>query len=277
METTMRVFTNSAFGKVRTAVKDGEPWFVAADVCRVLELDDVSNAVSRLDDDEHISLAQGHPFLNRVGGITKSNLGKPTPMINESGVYSLILGSRKPEAKPFKRWVTHDILPTIRKTGEYHAPKRLLENYRRNIEHTVNITRQLDEVYRERIDYKCRVEEQEKEIAQLKQSLDGIFSVSDFESEGLLSTSMIAEKYGYPLDDFIKILYFKRIMYRGKQTFVLYKSYADKGYTTTREYTWRNKEGIIVTEANLYWTKEGYNFLYGKLKEGKIVPLDEKK
>ena len=91
---------------VRTVIKDGEPWFVAKDVCAILGLSDVSMAVCSLDDDElaQVKLVSGGQF-------------REMKAINESGLYWLILRSRKPEAKMFQRWVTHDVLPTIRKTG----------------------------------------------------------------------------------------------------------------------------------------------------------------
>jgi len=93
---------------VRVEMVDGEPWFVAKDVCSALELDDVSKAVSRLDDEE-----KGTKSFPTLGG------NQNMTIINESGLYSLILRSNKPEAKVFKRWVTKEVLPSIRKTGGY--------------------------------------------------------------------------------------------------------------------------------------------------------------
>lgn len=97
--------------EVRVTVIDGEPWFVAGDVCGVLEIRNGRDALSRLDDDEK-------------GVATTDTLGGPqqVSVINEAGLYSLILTSRKPEAKAFKRWITHDVLPAIRKTGSYGSP-----------------------------------------------------------------------------------------------------------------------------------------------------------
>lgn len=88
----------------------GEPWFVAKDVCDILELGNVSQAVSRLDDDEKSNIT-----TNDIA----QNGGKAPLIISEAGLYSLILKSRKPEAREFKRWVTHEVLPQIRKTGGY--------------------------------------------------------------------------------------------------------------------------------------------------------------
>jgi anti-repressor protein len=99
---------------VRAVVKNGEPWFVAADVCGVLEISKHRDAVSRLDEDER-------------GLVLVDTLGGPQSMaaINEAGLYSMIMMSRKPEAKTFKRWVTHEVLPQIRKTGGYNLPTTL--------------------------------------------------------------------------------------------------------------------------------------------------------
>lgn len=105
MENNIQIFNNEEFGEVRTVMVSDEPWFVAADVCKALELSNPTVAVSRLDEDER----------------TKFNLGRQGEgiIVNEAGLYSLILGSRKPEAKVFKRWITHDVIPAIRKTGGY--------------------------------------------------------------------------------------------------------------------------------------------------------------
>ena len=101
----IQAFNNEEFGEVRTVMVSGEPWFVAVDVCKALELSNPTVAVSRLDEDER----------------SKFNLGRQGEgtIVNEAGLYSLILGSRKPEAKAFKRWITHDVIPAIRKTGGY--------------------------------------------------------------------------------------------------------------------------------------------------------------
>ncbi|KJH58956.1 antirepressor [Bacillus licheniformis] len=96
--------------QVRTVVKDNEPWFVAKDVCSVLEIKNNRDALARLDEDE-----KGVVLTDTLGGTQELTA------VNEPGLYSLILGSRKPEAKQFKRWITHEVIPTIRKTGGYVA------------------------------------------------------------------------------------------------------------------------------------------------------------
>ena len=109
----LQVFKNPEFGEIRVVEKDGEPWFVAVDVCDILGLSNPTIAVSRLDNDERAKFN-----LGRQGDAT---------IVNEPGLYALILGSRKPEAKAFKRWITHDIIPSIRKYGAYMTPEKLEE------------------------------------------------------------------------------------------------------------------------------------------------------
>lgn len=115
----LQIFNNAQFGKIRMTVEDGEPLFVAADVCRALEISKYRDAVSRLDEDERGSFEVDTP-----GGTQKMTA------VTESGLYSLVLGSRKPEAKAFKRWITHEVLPTIRQTGGYVSnEQKFVETY----------------------------------------------------------------------------------------------------------------------------------------------------
>lgn len=109
----VKIFESPEFGQVRTTVIDGEPWFVAADVCRALDLGNPTRALDRLDNDERTLIS-----------IKGASNGKPVNGVNEPGLYSLVLGSRKPEAKAFKRWITHEVLPTIRKTGGYSTKQK---------------------------------------------------------------------------------------------------------------------------------------------------------
>ena len=99
---------------VRTVTDEqGNPWFVAADVCAVLEIRNNRDAISRLDDDEKDVVS-----TDTLGG------KQEVTIVNESGLYSLIMKSRKPEAKAFKKWVTAEVLPSIRKTGSYSVPQQ---------------------------------------------------------------------------------------------------------------------------------------------------------
>lgn len=116
----LQIFKSNQFGEIRTTVQNGEPWFVAADVCKALDIENNRKATNRLDDDERNTVT-----------LSDGNRGNPnTTIVNEAGLYSLVLGSRKPEAKAFKRWITHEVLPTIRKTGGYvNSAEAFIEHY----------------------------------------------------------------------------------------------------------------------------------------------------
>lgn len=120
MDNKLMTFENAAFGKIRTLTIDGEPWFVAVDVCRALEIGNPTDAMRRLDADERTLVS-----------IEGASNGLPVNAVNEPGLYTLILGSRKPEAKAFKRWITHEVIPAIRKYGGYMT-KSLLEQVLEN-------------------------------------------------------------------------------------------------------------------------------------------------
>lgn len=109
----------SEFGKVRTFIVDGEPWFVASDVCKALEIGNPSQALTRLDDDEKKTTL----ISNDSAATGKSYMS----FVNEPGLYTLVLGSRNKEAKQFKRWIAHEVIPSIRKHGMYAADE-LLDN-----------------------------------------------------------------------------------------------------------------------------------------------------
>ena len=114
----LQVFNNAMFGNVRIILQDNEPWFVAKDVCDCLEIKNTTDTLKRLDEDERARL----------------NLGRQgeANVVNEYGLYSLVMSSRKPEAKEFKRWITHEVLPALRKTGSYslNIPQTLPEALR---------------------------------------------------------------------------------------------------------------------------------------------------
>lgn len=109
-----RAFTfNASDQQVRTVVIDGEPYFVAKDVCAILDISNHNDAMSRLDEDE-----KGRSVIPTQFG------NKETNLVNESGLYHLIFQSRKPEAKAFRKWVTSEVLPSLRKTGRYEMTSK---------------------------------------------------------------------------------------------------------------------------------------------------------
>lgn len=128
---------------VRIVERDGETWFVAKDVADILGYSDAFTMTRRLDDDEQSKIKTAElAGLNRYGN-------NDMTIINEPGLYNAILGSQKPEAKDFKRWVTHDVLPSIRKTGSYAVPQNPEQITDANLRHIADILKSCAEIAKE--------------------------------------------------------------------------------------------------------------------------------
>src|SRR5690606_12353794 len=132
--------------ELRIIEKDNEIWFVAKDVCEILEISNPSMAIQRLDDDER----------------AKFNLGRQglTNVVNEYGLYNLVLGSRKQEAKEFKRWITHEVIPSIRKHGAYMTPETI-EKALLNPDTIINLATRLKEEQQRRKQLEAKIERDE--------------------------------------------------------------------------------------------------------------------
>ena len=111
----LQIFNSSEFGQIRTVTKDNEPWFIASDICKALDISNTSKAMKRLDEDEKSNLKLGLS-------------GGDTNCVNEYGLYNLVLASRKQGAKEFKRWITHEVIPSIRKSGGYIAGQETMSD-----------------------------------------------------------------------------------------------------------------------------------------------------
>lgn len=119
MEQIIKIFENEKFGQIRTITKDGEPWFVLADVCRALEIRNSRMVAGRLDRDELMSVK-----------LTSGGQRREMTVINESGLYAVIIRSDKPQAQSFRKWLTSEVIPTIRRTGGYVGNEEMfIENY----------------------------------------------------------------------------------------------------------------------------------------------------
>ena len=194
----IRVFNSDQFGEVRTVTIDDEPWFVAADVCRALEIGDTHKATDRLDADE-----KGRSSIPTLGGQQEMTV------INEPGLYSLMLGSRKPEAKAFKRWITHEVIPALRKTGTYSLkPMSQLEIAKISLDMLIEQEKRLDSLEQENESTREQIKELNAKIATRAQdsysvagyaSLRGIkLDVSRANMLGREATRL-SQKYGYEI------------------------------------------------------------------------------
>ena len=219
----LQVFKNPEFGEIRVVEKDGEPWFVAVDVCDILGLSNPTIAVSRLDEDER----------------AKFNLGRQgdSTIVNEPGLYTLILGSRKPGAKAFKRWITHDIIPSIRKYGAYMTPEKLEEAIC-NPDTIIEICMQL-KLERER---RKQVEAENRQIRPKADYFDNLVEIGP--NTNLRDT---AKEFCCPPSHLIQWLVAHGYLYRdSKARLKPYQSSVKSGLFVLKEYCVNNHAGLQV-------------------------------
>lgn len=163
----LQIFNNEEFGEIRTVVVNDEPMFCLADICKALEIKNATDVAKRLDEDER----------------TRLNLGRQgeTNFITESGLYAVILRSDKPNAKKFRKWVTSEVLPSIRKTGSYNKPmstaekiKLLAQGNEELNERVEKVEDKLDSLENDMPLYGCEIEELKNHISRRAISiLDG--------------------------------------------------------------------------------------------------------
>lgn len=261
MENKIEIFRNDEFGEVRTVVIDNEPWFVAADVCKVLEISNVSDTVKGLDNDEKLNT-----LVNTEGIAGNPNM----TVISEPGLYSIVLRSRKPEAKAFKRWITHEVIPTIRRHGVY-STDYLLDNPDIAIAALQKLKEEREE--RKRLESTVAVQSQQISELQPKASYyDLVLNCKD-----LISVSKIAKDYGKSAVWLNEKLAELRVQYRQGNVWLLYQNYAQRGYTSTKTHTHLGSDGQPHVKILTMWTQKGRLFIYEMLKDCGILPLIEAK
>lgn len=233
--TDLQIFNNDRFGQVRIIPVDGELMFVAKDVCDCLEITKHRDAISRLDSDE-----RGSVKLDTPGG--KQDIAA----INEYGLYSLVLSSRKPEVKDFKRWITHDVIPAIRKTGSYSMviPQTLPEALRAYA----------DEVESHNAT-KAIVAQQEQQIAEFKPVKDYVDKI--LSSKSCLAITQIAADYGLSAQELNKILHEAGLQRKVGDQWILYKQHMAKGFTKSETFTFCRSDGRLDSKITTKWTQKG--------------------
>lgn len=233
--TDLQIFNNDRFGQIRIIPVDGELMFVAKDVCDCLEITKHRDAISRLDPDE-----RGSVKLDTLGG--KQDIAA----INEYGLYSLVLSSRKPEAKEFKRWITHDVIPAIRKTGSYSMviPQTLPEALRAYA----------DEVESHNAT-KAIVAQQEQQIAEFKPVKDYVDKI--LSSKSCLAITQIAADYGLSAQELNKILHEAGLQRKVGDQWILYKQHMAKGFTKSETFTFCRSDGRLDSKITTKWTQKG--------------------
>lgn len=259
----LKIFENAEFGEIRAAEINGEPWFIAADVCRALEIGNSRQALTRLDDDEKntVILNDGIP-------------GNPNmTIINEAGLYALVLSSRKPEAKAFKRWVTHEVLPTIRQHGAYMTGTTL-ERALNEPDFLISLATKLKAEREARAKLELDKTVLTQQIAELKPKASYYDLI--LQCASLLSVTEISKDYGMSAKAFNKKLHELRIQYQQSGVWFLYAEYQDGGYTQTKTQNYSRSDGTQGAKTHMYWTQKGRLFLYERLKAEGILPMIER-
>jgi len=242
MKNQMQIFENTEFGKVRVIMIDGQPWFIGKDVAEILGYSNSRKAML-----DHVETEDRQVF-QKSRNVTFEIPPRGLTIINESGLYSLILSSKLPQAKAFKRWVTNEVLPSIRKHGAY-ATSDTLDEMLRSPKFTETLIKKLAEE-REK---NAALEELTDELAPKALYCDVIL-----QSENAVPVSLIAKDYGMSATSFNRLLHSFGIQFPIAGTWLLYQAYAGKGYTHTHTYNVSENTSAMHT----CWTQKGRLFLY---------------
>lgn len=238
--------------EVRSLLLNNEPWFVGKDVADVLGY---SNSRKALND--HVD-AEDKEFLTSRNVTLENIPNRGITVVNESGLYSLILSSKLPSTKKFKRWVTSEVLPALRKTGQY----------------------QVKELSGQELMAKALIEAQsvlaakDKVIEEMKPKASYYDVILN--CKGLLATSVIAKDYGWSAIRLNEYLHKKGIQFKQGKTWLLYQKYATEGYASTKTHEHLGNDGTNHANVHTYWTQKGRRFIYDLLKNDGIVPLIER-
>lgn len=251
----LKVFENPEFGRVRTVSVDNEPWFFAKDVCDALSI--ATNHVRESLDEDEVSNLRSTEIGPEFGG-------KAPLIVSEAGLYSLILKSRKPEAKAFKRWITHEVIPAIRKTGGYQANELTGREL---------MAKALLEAQAVLAEKDTTIAKQTQLIGELKPKAD--YTDRILQSKSLVTITQIAKDYGMSGAAMNEKLHELGVIYKLGGQWLLYSRYQAKGYTHSETVNITHKDGSGNVRMNTKWTQKGRLFLYGFLKKHGILPVIE--
>ena len=232
----IQIFRNQEFGAIRTMSNEqGEPMFCLKDVCDVLDLR-TQKVVQRLEDD----VLSKYPIVDSLGRTQQATF------VNEDGLYDTILESRKPQAKGFRKWVTGEVLPNIRKNGGYMMA-------RPDESDEVIMARALQIM-------QATLERRDAEIARLTPRAAYADHVLD--SVSCFTTTQVAKGMGMTAQELNRMLCLRGIQYGQSGQYLLYAEYARKGLAQNRTHTYRDLMGTVHTTSSLVWTERGKQFIY---------------
>ena len=266
MSNELQIFKSPEFGQVRTVRVDGEPWFVGKDIAASLgygEGKSLNNAVANHVDRED-------------KGVTKMMTPRGRQkmvIINESGLYSLVLSSKLPTAKKFKHWITSEVIPSIRKHGAYLTPEKIEEV----LLNPDTIIKLATELKAEREARKCA----ELEATSAKQVISELKPKADYtdlilSSNNTVPITVIAKDYGMSAKVFNEMLHALHVIYKLREQWLLYAKYQNKGYTHSKTFHLTFSSGRTACKMQTEWTQKGRLFLYKLLKKHGIIPMIER-
>lgn len=259
----VKIFNSPDFGEIRTAGSADNPLFCLADVCRALDL--TAKFVRQRLGDEVVSK---HPITDNLGREQQALF------INEDGLYDVILDSRKSEARKFRKWITAEVLPSIRKTGGYIAASTEMTD--------AEIMAKALMIGQETIK---RKDERIKELQSLNIRQQGIIGNmkkdSDYlklilQSTSTVTTTQIAQDYGMSAKAFNMLLHQMKIQHKVNGQWILYAPHQAKGYVHSFTFNIKHADGSTSVKMQTEWTQRGRIFLYDALKEACIIPMVEK-
>lgn len=250
----LQIFQNPDFGEVRTVSINGEPWLVGKDVTAALGYQNASKALAdHVDDDDKLN-NETLVSLGQRGGW----------LINESGLYSLVLSSKLPTAKAFKRWITHDVIPAIRKTGGYQVEELTGREL---------MAKALLEAQAVLAEKDTTIAKQTQLIGELKPKAD--YTDRILQSKSLVTITQIAKDYGMSGAAMNTKLHEMGVIYKLGGQWLLYSKYQAKGYTHSETVDITHRDGRGDVRMNTKWTQKGRLFLYQHLKKHGILPVIE--
>lgn len=242
---------------VRTVLIDDEPWFVGKDVADILEYSDTQAMTRRLDDEDIKSYTD-----------KSSGQGRQIKIINESGLYEAIIGSKKKETRPFKRWITHEVLPTIRKHGAYMT-NEVIEKTLTSPDFIIQLATKLKDEQEARLELEKENSQLSLDLAEANKKLP--FLEWALQTKGLVTPTIIAKKYGKTAIWLNDWLHKQGVQFKQGKCWVLYKKYDDKGYSDTIF----SPTDIDHLHPSMKWTVKGMKFIYELLKENGYLPISE--
>lgn len=249
----INIFQNPSFGNVRCVEIDGEPWMVGRDVTDILGYGNGRDALAKHVDDEDKGVAK----CDTLGG------GQDLAIINESGLYALCLRSKLPNAKQFRRWVTSEVLPSIRKTGGYQIGISIPQDYPSALRALADEYEKNQSLTEENAAQKMMLSEYSPKASYY----DVVLQTKD-----VVSISKIAKDYGKSAQWMNNYLRQKGIQYKQGDIWLLYQKYAEMGYTKSKTDIYAGNDGKQHSRMRTYWTQKGRLFIYELLKADGILP-----